>query len=571
MAVEDKSERFLLTLLDKAGDRDLESVIDLLIKSAKAAKYSEPVKVIKQLKEKDAGELKVNLVGCPLGEEGGWLNEQQIYELGLGYPINAIRDITSKKPASFPSRTIPCGERQEKVYWISFENVSLLEKKGSAAFRYGSDMRALYETKQQVAKLEAILRDLEGKEQQAPERARGVPGVWMTATDIKRAGSGLNQIYLGKLLKENESLFSSRRKSTQGRPFEGFITAENYQRLGLASCPKSKDTPTGSQPEVYAADRAGSLPEREKPLYESFNVNGKNVKIDPKRAYERSYVSGILSEVHNLAFTENTIDKVFQTYGGGTEQISGADFVKILRNVNGIVLLSSSSAVKKLESELGMSLDEVRPLLEKPGLKKFLHTLPGVIDNPYFLRQEIQELRAAVKARQSGLEASSSIQEAIQKHSVQDSDSPSIAIQVRNPRGEKVDVKLRELTIGWEKKLKDAGIMPPLAVYQTLLDRGILDDSSVQRLADTYPTFIEAMNGFQHTNLNLLAKEFGMEYADFARAYMSDLKVKGLVKDVATELKPGERGLYVIARGKLNDIRDFVKSQRETGQAETKD
>ena len=132
----------------------------------------------------------------------------------------------------------------------------------------------------------------------------------------------------------------------------------------------------------------------------SFKIQGEAVELEQDKKYDISYVKKILKKVHPYFGDEKTADDVALYLRTEEGMISGANFIRLLDNFNGIMLLSSNSAQKKIARALGIPPNRLDGLLEKEECSKFIHCFSRRgQEERYVLSGELRYLEGVYRGR----------------------------------------------------------------------------------------------------------------------------------------------------------------------------
>jgi hypothetical protein len=542
-----------------------DTLVDILIAAGKATSYAPPLAALAIQKREKMEEAQKRLVDCPLGDDGKWLAVEEMTGLGLECSKEAIAGILKDDPQKFPSRVVGTGKPSQTKYWIDFRNLDLLEKKGRGTKGWYNAMdeflRAKSEYEQLTASLETILKrpilSESGPVQANPVQLEGQPenGIRMTAKEIKAAGSTYNPFYLSTILNKNSVLFLTRRRSGKGRAVEALITRDNYQKAGLdhypadpapLANPTRDDSPEGADPT--------SSPTQETVPAKTFDIYGEKVTIKPSDNYPALYVRSILKKVHPAAFSDLTLSNLISKYGKDGGNIEGQQLIQILEQTNGMMVASTSSTRKRLESLLRVDEMTLNKLLANPEVQtKFLHTLPGIIDTPYILNSEVDDFRkyaagAFLTSQVNDLRAALGNGGSFPRPPVQ---VPPPSTRTRLPLAPELVDTLKK----YNQILRDSDIFPPGKAYDALLHLGILKQDSAEEMNRTYANFMQMMDGWEFRDLKAVSDREGFQWYDFSRRVIPNLISRGFVRNLASSAPNNGAPLYVVAKGKMEDIR----------------
>ncbi|MBR9691632.1 hypothetical protein GOV06_02500 [Candidatus Woesearchaeota archaeon] len=132
----------------------------------------------------------------------------------------------------------------------------------------------------------------------------------------------------------------------------------------------------------------------------SFKIQGEAVELEQDKKYDVSYVKKILKKVHPYFGDEDVANDVALYLRTEEGMISGASFIRLLDNFNGIMLLSSNSARKKIARALGIPPNRLDGLLEKEECSKVIHCFSRRgKEEKYVLSGELRYLEMIYKGR----------------------------------------------------------------------------------------------------------------------------------------------------------------------------
>lgn len=191
-------------------------------------------------------------------------------------------------------------------------------------------------------------------------------GRWMTAKEIKEAGSEYDLVYIGQLIRRNSEKLRSKK---YGRPWIGYITPETEGIFGI----EVKTETVKSLVEVM--------------------IGKSKTGMYPNKPYSREDVKRVLLKVHPGVFSvDATIDNVIQSFGTG-DVVYGSKLIEFINKTNGMMNLSSTSTQLGLKSLLGMSYTEIVEFLEHEDINRFVHTMPEIFEWRYVRKGDLEELK----------------------------------------------------------------------------------------------------------------------------------------------------------------------------------
>ncbi len=368
--------------------------------------------------------------------------------------------------------------------------------------------------------------------------------------------TGMSPFIVRKRLQAHRDSFDLRRSTKgTGRGYEATLTHDNCQILGIperrarellgpeparnleqvTASPEPVPEPT---PEVVQVVKEVPAPVVSAPKPKASAERREGVKIDisgreytllPHKDYTLREVNEVLSQVHQSAFGEVVVAKIFEELGIEDGQMSGHDLIRYLGRVNGMMVLSSTSTQRRLES-MGIPLKA----LELPDFADYVKRAPGLRE-PYVLKRNLQAVLELVKSR------------GITKLGLENPDEQA---------------RLSALS-KWEQELEKLNIMPHGYTLEKLIQSGSLMQNTVASIESTYPLFIREMAGFVYYNFNRVKSNVAPDcrISDFNDRYMSVLEEKGMVKNVVKACEGDNRfWLYVLKKGVHDrDIYDTLK------------
>ena len=576
---------------------------------------------------------------------GVWMSYASIISAGSRYKSGAgyFSTLVNKNQDLFVTRNVPNASKgiHKEVFVAEFNYQRLGLAEFPKAFIASSGL-----------KLEEILDPREKKNspsedgERAPPKIKpvvhpsGVHGIWMTAKEIKAAGSNLySHTYIATLFRKNEAEFQPHRDTAQGAPYRALVTMSNYQRLGLAEFPvifakqhnlltledrTNLPAPAPKPPVVVQAiqppassEQLSQPPKKIKPVHRvpddfgpesKFDVNGMEYALYPNRNYDESFVTKLLGRVHSGVFNNFGIQKFLdRTPKNEQGQIAGKAIIDLVSQVNGLIILGTSSTSRKLEAELGYSYTQIKEaLVLGPGLEKYQHRVDGLIDTPYILASELPALkkdlddflrpgksntppstelvdRSTSVPKLDLKTAAKSIQQGIGFRKFEDTPpteklvTPAQRPSTNSPRknyGPKqrpvreepiFDPALLPYIQSWNRTFEETNIRPPRAAYHALLRLGILKLTNPAELIQTHSRFCEIMEGYEHVNLKETCNRMGYDWGEVTARTFQELKSRGLIKDLAKVARVETPGnFYVVQRGKMQEITGYIQNIMST-------
>jgi len=272
----------------------------------------------------------------------------------------------------------------------------------------------------------------------------------------------------------------------------------------------------------------------------TFLLSNKDIDIYSTDLYSKGEALKILQLVHRDIFSEIRVNKILNKLGDNGK-LKGESLVDIINKTNGIMVLSSRSVQLKLENKVSLSYDEISKYLERVSCSKYVHTFEGVIDGPYVLIHELDDLCQTIGALSISSQTS--------------------VIDSPKKLAREVDDELTRVLSETRAILREDGKCPEGKVRSKLLEAGILSENSVESIQATYNDFAGAMDGFYFFDFNILRERMRLGWAEFKEGPMKHLIELGIVKDVVESLGYGEAGvnLYVLAQGKRDEMHKILK------------
>lgn len=251
----------------------------------------------------------------------------------------------------------------------------------------------------------------------------------------------------------------------------------------------------------------------------TININSKDSTFYPAHYYSRDEVKKILSWVHSGVFNDkNVIDNVFNKMDKD-RKISGTNLIDFVNEVNGIMFLGSQKTQEVLQSACGRSYDEIVHIWNIPEFADYVHSMSDIFPGTFLKKSELPELCEKIK-----------------KFGYAD-----------NEIGDELNKAHQRLTL--------KRIMPMGKAYSRLLERGILNNNSVEDIQQSYTKFGEAMDGFTFFDFNALRIEMGVDWDEFNEGPMKKLVESGLARDIFSYFgADNNKSFYVIAKGKKEEV-----------------
>ena len=352
--------------------------------------------------------------------------------------------------------------------------------------------------------------------------------------DLRRREKGTGTAYEARVTKDNYHLLGI--SEEQARTFLDFSTASpNPERaeppaepvvpkpLPPSVVPRPVPTAPVSKPVSDSPSPPNIVIETavEKPL--EFSISEKPYRIFPSRKYTPKEVGAILRQVNSGAFSDNTVDNIFDALNF-RGLMPGKDLYDYLNRVNGssgMMILSSSGTRKKLE-ELGITA----AALSSQELSPYVRTAPGLRDS-YILKEDLPAMKAA-----------------------------AAGIAVAPPSPDVSREQSRVAALGrWERRLYEQRIMPQDHSLGKLIEAGVLVMDTEQLIERTYGTFEREMQGYVFFNFNRPKAKVApdMPWPEFKDSFLSLLEKEGLAKDIVRACGGREdKWLYVLKQGTPN-------------------
>jgi len=280
----------------------------------------------------------------------------------------------------------------------------------------------------------------------------------------------------------------------------------------------------------------------------AYELGGKKIDIYPPDFYSRENVLQILQLVHSSVFSEPRIGKIFDKLGENG-RLKGLSLVEIINKTNGIMSLSSRSVQLKLESETEMNFADISGYLGRALCARYVHTLPGIIDEPYILKPELDGLVKTIEALGATAQ--------VYRRFVKPVETPAIpSIDARQKPVEEVPDERVSVLNEMQTDLRKRGACPEGPNYFKLLKAEVLDESSEESIKRTYGAFAKEMEGYCFYNFGKIIDRMGIDWRAFGEGPMKRLIELGIAKDVVASLGfTGKRvNLYVLKKGKNNEM-----------------
>lgn len=572
--------------------------------------------------------------------KGVWLSYEQVlaagskYKSGTGY----LSSIAHRNEKLFPGRSVPNheGGRHKEVFVTEFnyKRLGLPEFPQTFIEKSGLKLEEIIDPREEP-KLQIKIGSSKPRAHES-----GVYGIWMTAKDIIAAGSELStSTYIATLFRKNEGEFKPTRTDDQGAPYRGLITMENFRRVGLKEFPvnfakqhnlltleeqvnippviikpKPLPAPTSQLPPVHqepavVKPTSNYIPPVDKGPEARFDVNGQAYTLYPNVKYDEPFLTKLLSRVHSGVFNDFSIKKFIATRKNGDNEVPGNEVITLLQQVNGLIVLGSSSTAKKLENELGCSYSEIKEaFVLGQGFERYQHRVEGLVDTPYVLVSELPALKkdmAAFLAQRRGAPrnpaaelvdkntitpqidlktAVKSIQQGIGWRKFEDTPAPRTNLPPTNYPARRPYVKSGDRTQQrdapvqptfnpalvpfiqtWHRNFEEAGIMPRGDAYHSLLRLGILKLTSKEDIIASHSKFMGLMEGYEFANLKDVCARTGYDWREVTARTFAELKSRRLIKDLAKEVGLSNgKNFYVIQRGKLPEIAGYIENTMRT-------
>lgn len=478
-----RPELFFKRLFSSREFRGNEQLLDVVVQAAKDSNYGLPVTELIAVQEERMDEFQELINSSPIGDTGDWLTFDQVSKLGLDQP-EKLKLVLEGAPKIFP-------KNQAGQYFINPSNLSFLDKSGKHANllveigKYSRVMTRLNQLNRISAGLEQVLQEEEIPQPKSEiaresrvETINGNLGVWLTGAEIHSLGSELGKAYVVKKIKENKGSFEIKELKEKYKPLAGFITLDNFSKVGLTHFPlpyvfpvddasrkveppkivnklenpEFIPTPGGifmtyreiakhskhHEPQTVSAyvsihreefQQRRKMSEGKKVLVlitpenckyvgmkelpkipdgsrieispedahnipysgvhtgpESiFRIGNGIVKIESARIYDVGFVSDLLKKVHDGYFgTPIAVNRALDFMGRQNGGVTGSGLSRLLSEVNGMMLLSTTSVQKQLEDLTGMAYTDLQAMISaNPPLEKFVHRLNGAVESNY--------------------------------------------------------------------------------------------------------------------------------------------------------------------------------------------
>ena len=400
-------------------------------------------------------------------------------------------------------------------------------------------------------------------------------GRWMDLDEIQIMGLGdsrMKRSEISKAFREHETELQS---SLDTRPMFAYITPENMHLVGIGSClqlgipqaekkqEQRQSTPVTQPLTQKAQGPAYATPTTTKPRAAIVNydgnqditilvINDKKIKFDPTKDYSSNEVREYLRSIHQSAFSPNAVDNAMECMGSSKGRVQGSALISFLNQVNGLILLSSSSGQNKVARELALdSYFEVEKLMERPEYGKYKHQLEGIVSGQFMLKHEIEAMKIALKE-----ERKSAAPVYSPERNPSSNPPPNTG---GNHRGNADYLRARDEALQEvHGRLREKRILPTGTIRDILVDQGLLDEGTAERVRETYNALESAMNGYRFFGINAVKEATGLDWRAFYSECLPKLVNAGIVKNITPELGGQGKDVYVLKLGADQEMYDVL-------------
>lgn len=361
--------------------------LESLVQAAQQTGYQEPLQALSSFYSVQCTTIQKELTSSPLGQEGKWLTLTEIATLDLGHPDRVTLRVLLDQN-KFPSKKRSRSVEIETEYWLDYDNIKVLDKKGALTAK----VKTLEEARSQQEKLGKILSS-SPQPQQVPiphvENNQEL-GKWVSYKEIIEAGSKYGKHALAYHIRKTENRSLIHAKGATGNK-KVYVTASNMHILGLDSLPEAWLGSPGPNPNPIQND-----PQNKRDLqFFDIQLGDKPLHFERNGVYSVAHITSLLKNVHSTFFTDEVVSRFVQS-SSEMGHIPGGKLVDLLASVDGMVLLDSHGGQKKLEDALQVPFSSILTFLAERG-NGYIHELPQIAPGKkYVLRKEIPKINDAM-------------------------------------------------------------------------------------------------------------------------------------------------------------------------------
>ncbi len=480
--------------------------------------------------------------------EGMYLTIAQVVAAGSKYNVADLHNLVLRNPARFKARKIEKDGRD--AYWEVILNDDTVGSLGLAPVIED----AVKPSRRQAA-----------SPTQEPLRPATGGGIRMSVQDIIANGSMYQRGSLSQIISKNVGLLYAERMPGRGSPWSVLVNEGNFTVLGLDKLPGSadkvsKDPETRNLPQDILATKAPALEERvtSDRGKVKLTIAKEEIEFDPAKNYSLDDVARILNKIHPDVFNRNRLPRIWEFLGvNGGNAVGGGKLIPYLSEVNGMLVLTTTSTQRKLGELLGGDFGQVAPLIEQYHLQRFIHNHP-TCDAPFMRTQELPALQVAIsQARGVPIKPSERLERIVASVPARSLSTAGSTIQT-GPASPSPSTSLRI----YHGRFQAEGIMPNNFCYNLLTDSGALRRETAEEVERTYSKYESAMQGWRFVDLRKIGDRLGISPGNFLVKFIEVLKAQKLAKDLVVELggRSGSKSLYVFAEGKGKQIGGVIKS-----------
>lgn len=286
-------------------------------------------------------------------------------------------------------------------------------------------------------------------------------------------------------------------------------------------------------------------PQRESVSKESIASSSKTQRLQKEETmlYSLTEVSERLRKIHQSAFPDTVIQSLLRAQGWATE-IPRGEFEAWIQPIEpGILLLSTTSAQKKLEAMIDSSFSEIKSFFEKPQGQPYLHRLPGEIPSEYLLKSELPQLKDVFDAYRG--------RNVAQPTGI----TPSSLSTPQPPKLPERKNDNADLIKFYEESLARRNLLPREHLYTEFINLGIFNHRSPETIRSSYTRFGEEMEGYCFFSVQAVKERTGLEWDEFRQRCLPLLEERGMIKDIVKVFGiTHKKQFYVLKRGSNEEV-----------------
>ncbi|MBW2984557.1 hypothetical protein KY361_05550 [Candidatus Woesearchaeota archaeon] len=203
-------------------------------------------------------------------------------------------------------------------------------------------------------------------------------GTWMSAKEVKEAGSPYSMSHIRTTMKDEPDIETR----ADGRLKVCYFTPQNFGKVGLCYGTGNQESESAAKPAAPKQTKA------------TIRIGNTAYDFEPRKYYTGNEVSRYLVYVHPGIFGDPAvIDRIMEEKGemkDSERMVLGSALIEMIRQVNGMMILSSNSTKKRLTTDLGVSYER---FLDSDRGQSFVHSMPGIFREKYVLKEDIPKMR----------------------------------------------------------------------------------------------------------------------------------------------------------------------------------